>query len=68
MYPKVIMKTLSSIYISCYSSKKWIELQKRKQLVKRELNKIEPILELFSAIRKFRHNKWKRIKKDYNVV
>jgi hypothetical protein len=33
-YPKVTMKTISSIVISCYSPKKWIERCKKKQLVK----------------------------------
>jgi hypothetical protein len=34
-YPKVTMKTISSMLIGCYSAKDWIEGQKRKQLVKR---------------------------------
>jgi hypothetical protein len=29
-YPKVIMKTISSILISCYNAKKWIEYCKKK--------------------------------------
>jgi hypothetical protein len=29
-YPKVTMKTISSVLISCYSAKEWIERRKRK--------------------------------------
>jgi hypothetical protein len=43
-YPVVTIKTISSILISYYSTKEWIECQKRKQLVKRELNKMKPSL------------------------
>jgi hypothetical protein len=48
-YPKVTMKTISSILINCYSAKEWIERRKRKQLVRRELNRMNPRLQLFKA-------------------
>ena len=37
LYPKVTIKTISSVLIGCYSAKDWIEQRKRKQLVRREL-------------------------------
>jgi hypothetical protein len=48
-YPKVTMKTISSVFISCYSAKDWIERQKRKQLVRRELNRLKSTLQLFKT-------------------
>jgi hypothetical protein len=43
------MKTISSVFISCYSAKDWIERQKRKQLVRRELNRLKSTLQLFKT-------------------
>jgi hypothetical protein len=43
-YPKVTMKTISSVLISCYNVKGWIERRKQKQLVRRELHKMKPRL------------------------
>jgi hypothetical protein len=68
-YPKVTMKTISFVMISCYSIKEWIECYKKKQLVKRELNKLKPILYfIFGANEEFLDSKWKKFKKDYNVI
>ena len=36
-YPKMTMKTISSVLIGYYSAKDWIERRKKKQLVRREL-------------------------------
>ena len=36
-YPKVMMKTISSMLIGCYSAKDWIERKKRKQLIRKKL-------------------------------
>lgn len=52
-YPKVTMKKVNSILESCYSSKDWIERKKRKQLVRRELHRLEPVLKLFSRSGEF---------------
>jgi DNA-directed RNA polymerase subunit L len=53
VYPKVTMKTISLNLISCYNAKEWIECLKRKQLLRRELNKMKPVLQLFKANSKF---------------
>jgi hypothetical protein len=67
-YPKVTMKTISSVLISCYSTKEWIERHKRKQLVKRELNRMNSRLQLFKASGEFWPEKWKLFKKNYNIT
>jgi hypothetical protein len=46
------MKTISSVLISCYSTKEWIERHRRKQLVRRELNRMKENGEFWSE-------KWK---------
>jgi hypothetical protein len=67
-YPKVTMKTISSMLISYYSAKEWIERRKRKQLVRRELNKLKPTLGLFKANGEFNTEKWKAFKRNYNIT
>jgi hypothetical protein len=62
------MKTISSVLISCYNTKEWIERWKRKQLLRRELNRMRPTLQLFKANGEFRLEKWKKFKVDYNVT
>jgi hypothetical protein len=49
----VTMKTISSILISCYSAKEWIECHKWKKLVRRELNRMKLNLQLFNPNREF---------------
>jgi hypothetical protein len=48
-YPKVTMKTISSVLIGSYSANGWIERRKRKQLVRKELHNLKPRLQLFST-------------------
>ena len=48
-YPKVTIKAISSVLESCYSTKDWVEQRKRKQLIKKELNNIDPTLGLINA-------------------
>lgn len=67
-YPKVTMKTISSVLISCYRAKEWIERRKRKQLVRRELNKLKPTLGLFKTNGEFNTEKWKAFKRNYNIT
>jgi hypothetical protein len=50
-YPKVTMKTISSVLIRCYNTKEWIERCKKKQLVRKELNKMKPTLQLFKQMK-----------------
>jgi hypothetical protein len=54
-YPKVTMKTISFVLFSCYSVKDWIEQRKKKQLVRRELNRMKPRLQLFGSNGNFNH-------------
>jgi hypothetical protein len=67
-YPKVTMKTISSVFIGCYSAKDWIERRKRKQLVKRELHNQKPRFQLFSANGEFSRSHWWAFKQNYNVT
>ena len=67
-YPKVTMKTISSVLIGCYSAKDWIERRKRKQLVRRELQNLKPNLGFFKQNGQFSHTRWKEFKKNYNVT
>jgi hypothetical protein len=62
------MKTISSVLISCYSAKEWIERRKRKQLVRRELYKMKPRLQLFGANVEFICTSWKAFKTKYNIT
>jgi hypothetical protein len=49
------MKTISFVFFSCYSLKDWIEQRKKKQLVRRELNRMKPRLQLFGSNGNFNH-------------
>ena len=62
------MKTISFLLISCYNTNEWIERRKRKQLVKRELNRMNLRLQLFKANGEFWLEKWKLFKKNYNIT
>lgn len=62
------MKTISFDLISCYNAKKWVECRKRKQLVRRELNKMKLVLQLFKTNGKFYSEKWKKFKEDYHIT
>ena len=61
-YPKVTIKAISSVLESCYSTKDWVEQRKRKQLIKKELNNIDPTLGLINAEGELIHEKWKEFK------
>ena len=67
-YPKVTIKAISSVLQSCYSTKEWVERRKRKQLVKRELNNIDPTLGLINADGELIHAKWKAFKRARNIT
>nr|PNR32277.1 hypothetical protein PHYPA_026403 [Physcomitrium patens] len=45
-----------------------MERRKRKQLVRKELQKINPSLGLFNAAGEFQPARWKKFKHDYNVT
>ena len=68
LYPKVTMKTILLVLIGCYSAKDWIERQKRKQLVRRELQNLKPSLQFFKQNGEFSHTKWKAFKQSYIVT
>ena len=67
-YPKVTIKAISSVLESCYSTKEWVERRKMKQLVKRELNNIDPTLGLINADGELIHTKWKAFKRARNIT
>ena len=66
-YPKMTIKSISSVLESCYSTKEWVERRKRKQLVKREINNIDPTLGLINADGELIHAKWKAFKRARNI-
>ena len=67
-YPKVTIKAISFVLESCYSMKEWVERRKRKQLVKQELNNIDPTLGLINANGELIHAKWKAFKHARNIT
>ena len=67
-YPKVTIKSISSMLESCYSTKDWVERRKRKQLVKRKLNNIDPTLGLINTDGELIHAKWKAFKRARNIM
>ena len=67
-YLKVTIKAISSVLESCYSTKEWVERRKRKQLVKWELNNIDPTLGLINADGELIHAKWKAFKRARNIT
>ena len=68
LYPKVTIKLISSVLESYYSTKDWVERRKRKQLVKRELNNINPTMGLINADGELIHDKWKAFKRARNIT
>nr|PNR52876.1 hypothetical protein PHYPA_009251 [Physcomitrium patens] len=67
-YPKVTIKSISSVLESCYSMKDWVERRKRKQLVKKELDNIDPSLGLINAEGDLIHENWKAFKTARNIT
>ena len=47
---------------------KWLERQKQKALVKRELNKLKPSLGLINLAEVFQPTGWKKFKEDYSIT
>lgn len=67
-WPKVVVKKPNSVLDNCYSEKEWVERRKRKQLVRKELNKIQPNFAFFDVSGNFRQERWKQFKKDFHVT
>nr|PNR52963.1 hypothetical protein PHYPA_009338 [Physcomitrium patens] len=67
-YPKVTIKSILSVLESCYSTKDWVERRKRKQLVKKELDNIDPSLGLINAEGDHIHEDWKAFKTARNIT
>nr|PNR63283.1 hypothetical protein PHYPA_001708 [Physcomitrium patens] len=67
-YPKVTIKSISSMLESCYSTKDSVERRKRKQLVKKELDNIDPSLGLINAKDDLIHENWKAFKTARNIT
>jgi hypothetical protein len=61
------MKTISLVLISCYSAKQWIEWRKRKQFVRKELNKMKPRLYLYKTNGEFNCIDWRTFMRNHNV-
>ena len=67
-YPKVMIKSISSVLESCYNMKEWVERRKRKQLVKWELHNIDPSLGLINIDGELIYKKWKAFKRARNIM
>ena len=67
-YPKVTVKQTSRVLEDYYSAKEWLERQKRKIIVRRELNKLKPSFGFYNAAGAFQPQRWKKFKRDYNVM
>ena len=63
-YPKVTIKSVSSVLDSCYTANKWSERRKRKHLVKKELHQIDPKLGLMNAKNEIIVENWKKFKTE----
>ena len=61
-YPKVTIKSVSSVLDSCYTAGEWSERRKRKHLVKKELHQIDPKLGLMNAKNEIIVQNWKKFK------
>ena len=64
-YPKVTVKSVSSMLDSCYTAGEWLERWKRKHLVKKELHQIDPKLGLMNAKNEIIVENWKKFKTKY---
>ena len=67
-YPKITIKQTSKVLKDCYSAKEWLERCKQKIIVKRELNKLKLSLGFFNTAGAFQPHRWKKFKRDYNVM
>ena len=63
-YPKVTVKSVSSVLDSCYTAGEWSERRKRKHLVKKELHQIDPELGLMNAKNEIIVENWKKFKSE----
>ena len=63
-YPKVTVKRISSVLDDCYTTAEWVERQKRKNLVMKELHAIDPTLGLLNSRNEIISENWKKFKKD----
>ena len=64
-YPKVTVKSVSSVLDSCYTTGKWSEQRKHKHLVKKELHQIDPELGLMNAKNEIIVENWKKFKTEH---
>jgi len=53
---------------SCYTCKEWVERWKRKYLVKKELDHLDPSLGLLNAFKDFNVEKWREFKASRNIT
>ena len=64
LYPKVTVKSVSSVLDSCYTAGEWSERWKRKHLMKKELHQIDPELGLMNAKNEIIMENWKKFKTE----
>ena len=63
-YPKVTVKSISSMHDNYYNTKEWVERRKRKNLVITELHNIDPTLSLLNSRNEVISENWKAFKKE----
>ena len=64
LYPKVTVKSVSSMLDNCYTAGEWSERWKRKHLVKKKLHQIDPELGLMNAKNEIIVENWKKFKTE----
>jgi len=67
-YSKVTITQVSLVLESCYTCKEWVECQKRKYLVKKEMDHLDPSLGLFNAFKEVNVEKWREFKVSRNIT
>jgi len=60
----VSIKPITSVLVSCYSTKDWVERVKCKRMVKKEIHLITPELGLFNAYNEQIVENWRTFKKS----
>jgi hypothetical protein len=67
-HPKVTVKKVSGVVVDCYSSRDWLERNKRKQAVRKYLYLEKRSLGFYDSEGDYRKDKWKAFKKKYDIT
>ena len=67
-HPKVTLKKISGVMVDCYSTKEWLEQNKRKQAIRKYLYFEKRNLGFFDSAGNYKLEACKAFKKKYNVT